>query len=115
MIETLINGLAIIGGIVVSIAVFVGAYITFGLLLIYSEKAVDKTREWSFYYFGGIANADTKEYKPPRPPWDRLRYELVRIKYYNQVLQVKLGVKNSVSIQLNGVQAVYNEREKYHD
>lgn len=111
MTTTLIHGLAVIGGLVV-----LAATITLTLFIIVNglyllEHALDTASERVFYKYGGVANKETGEYTPPPPPYDRLRFEISRLKHYTQRIMQRLGLSPNTTI-ITGMNkdAMYDQR-----
>lgn len=113
--NVIIGGLAVIGGVVVLVASLAATYgaIAFGLAFI--ARGLRRLDKFVFYKFGGVADPETNRYKPPQPPWDRVRYEIIRLRQYNEILMVKIGAMNSVGISMNGLEKLYEERKEYYD
>jgi len=115
MTEIAIYGFAFIGAAVMLIVSIIAFYAGIALGLTLIGRGLRRLNKFVFYRFGGVAKPKTGEYKPPRPPWDRVRYEIGRLRHYNEVALVKIGVLNSVNFSLNGLEKVYKEREEHYD
>ena len=113
----IVNGLAVVGVVTLSAIALIVAYFALGVGLVLLDVFLHRLMHYIWITFGGKADPDTGEYKPPRPPWDRVRYEVGRIKYYVQRIQQKMGYGISADrgVTVNGLDALYDQREEHYE
>ena len=108
------NTLATIGGIVLGILALIALYFVGGVFLLLLDEFLNKLRGKIFYLGGGESNVKENHYLPPQPPWDRLRYEIERLRYYVECMKVIYGVSKRKGWKLNDIDQMYEQREEHY-
>ena len=108
--------LATIGGVVVGILALIALYFIIAISVTISAILLHRLGRYVFYRFGGKADMDEYEYRPPRPPWDRVRYEIYRITHHLQVIQrrMRVGVQAKRAVKPSGLDKLYKQREEHY-